>query len=453
MQKTCNRNLIDILGDYTFKTSDWEVFDIRIDIPAFSFGSDAINHQTQYSNPLVFLTTGQTSGVGIGFTLGDGNDLLCQSIKKLLSKWNGIKLQHLLEKDGLLYRFLANPDQLRWLSPNSGLVYMAASVILNTLLDWASKKQGFPLWKSLSLEPSENLIKLIDTQNIHPFFNKDYSFDCLERGLVGIEDRIDVIEAKGIPVYYTTWIGESSNDLIMNINQVNKSHGIKNFKIKINADAKLMQDKIGNIKKGINPDIVLFSDSNQSLSFTEACDIVKILDDYSIVWLEEPFAPDNVRLHKTLMEHIKSNKLQLEIVTGENCPNAHTALSFIQENGCDRFQIDACRVMSYCDILPILIACNESKTPVVPHAGGSGLDELVLHITALNHARIRTDEDISNSLTEYIGFCSSLYKHPVKVMDGHAALPTAPGYINNVSSLVYDALKADSNMETTWLKL
>ena len=40
---------------------------------------------------------------------------------------------------------IANPNQLRWLSPNSGCVYMAAGLILNTILDYAAKRAGLPV--------------------------------------------------------------------------------------------------------------------------------------------------------------------------------------------------------------------------------------------------------------------------------------------------------------------
>jgi L-fuconate dehydratase len=44
--------LVDAFSLIRFDSNKWKFVDLRIDIPPKSFGSDAINHHTQYSNPL-----------------------------------------------------------------------------------------------------------------------------------------------------------------------------------------------------------------------------------------------------------------------------------------------------------------------------------------------------------------------------------------------------------------
>ena len=48
-------------------------------------------------------------------------------------------------------------------------------------------------------------------------------------------------------------------------------------------------------------------DSNQMLSFDNACKIMKLLDENYCLWLEEPFAPDNIQLHQALKKHYSEN--------------------------------------------------------------------------------------------------------------------------------------------------
>ena len=43
-------SLLDLLKDFKFSQSDWSFLDFRIDIDPLSFGSDATNRHTQYSN-------------------------------------------------------------------------------------------------------------------------------------------------------------------------------------------------------------------------------------------------------------------------------------------------------------------------------------------------------------------------------------------------------------------
>ena len=50
---------------------------------------------------------------------------------------------------------------------------MASGVIINTLLDWASKKVGIPLWKLLALSDMIVLISWIDNRNYSNFISQE----------------------------------------------------------------------------------------------------------------------------------------------------------------------------------------------------------------------------------------------------------------------------------------
>ena len=49
------------------QSSQWRFTDLRIDIPAASFGSDAINPHTQYSNPIALMD--HEKGIAIASSL------------------------------------------------------------------------------------------------------------------------------------------------------------------------------------------------------------------------------------------------------------------------------------------------------------------------------------------------------------------------------------------------
>ena len=93
-------SLFRLLGGYTFSCSDWEVYDIRIKIPPLSFGSDVINSHTQYSNPLLLFSYEGARGVGMSLNRGDGNDLMCACVHKILDRLEGVRLRDLLSTDG-----------------------------------------------------------------------------------------------------------------------------------------------------------------------------------------------------------------------------------------------------------------------------------------------------------------------------------------------------------------
>ena len=73
--------------------AECSVSDIRFPFPALGPGSDANNAHTTYSNPYVVITDSDGhKGVGIGFTLGLGNDHVCRAIDDLFPLIEGCRL-------------------------------------------------------------------------------------------------------------------------------------------------------------------------------------------------------------------------------------------------------------------------------------------------------------------------------------------------------------------------
>lgn len=439
-----------LFKDVKINPKKWEVIDLRIDIPKHSAGSDSINPHTQYSNPTCIANINGIEAYGISFTLGIGNDLVTQSIKKLLEIFEGISIYELLEKPKNLFNVFSNPLQLRWLSPNAGCVYMAAGAILNTLLDYAAKKSGLPLWKLLALSSSEDLVRWINDSNYSNLINEREIFNILEVDKNLIKERIYEIENKGLPVYHTTWIGSSIESLTKEIQECYQESKVKTFKLKLSSNNEWNINRLKIIESPNLKDFSFCVDTNQTLSLDTALELSFLLNKKGILWLEEPFAPDNVQLHRTLKNRINNKENSLKIATGENCPNAHLAIDLLGNNGCDIFQVDACRVLSISDLIPILCAAKKFKKEIIPHAGGSGLDELVPHIQAFYLARINNLMPIEKSLMENIGFCSRFFKYPSKIIDGKAKAPYNSGYLGGFSDL---ALSSFNNKESeVWLK-
>lgn len=427
-------SLVRVLREVTIRPDEWNVHDLRCDLPRLGPGSDAMNQHTQYSNPVVVLNRAGIQATGISFTLGEGNDLLCAAIRRLVELWEGVSLADLLEREGRLATFLANPMQLRWLSPNAGVVYMAAGAILNTLLDWAARRLELPLWRALAREATDDLMLLVNSAHLGPFLTGEDVRRVLAEGECTAVDRMAEVSGSGLPVYYTTWFGTDPVGLSREIESVVDGLGIRLVKVKIGPDPGDAVTRVAAVRRGVAGGISLSVDANQTMSFDQAVEASRGLADLGVVWLEEPFAPDDVRRFVRLRSALAADGISLEIVTGENCPNAHTAAALIQEGGCDRFQPDACRVLSLCDLLPILVAGRLRGVPIVPHAGGSGLDELVPHLQAFRLARVAPEESVDSSLMEYVGVCGSVFEHPTQVVNGRATVPEDPGYLGGLSA-------------------
>jgi L-fuconate dehydratase len=443
--------LVDAFSFIRFDSKKWKFADLRIDIPPKSFGSDAINLHTQYSNPLALFEFKDFEAMGASFTLGEGNQMVCEAADFIVRQLDGMLVSDLILSDKGFYESLTNPKQLRWLSPNTGLPLMAAGLIVNTLIDAASKLCNLPAWEYLAKLPTDFLLNLIQLRHLSQFFNKNELKRILDQGLESVDNRCKNLYDKGLPVYFTTWIGDEAESIVKQIEYQYKKRGIRQFKLKISSDLDSDIIKIRRIKKLIPKQLIICVDANQTLKFDEATKWMSILSELDVLWLEEPFAPDNIVLFKELVAAKKNNKWSCEIVSGENCPNHYTAAALI-ESGINRFQSDPCRMLGLIDTVLTSCIAYIGNCKVTPHAGGSSLDEQSLHIQLFNLARICPDIDPIDSLTENVGFCSKYFLNPTVVNNGFAKTPSKSGLLVGLESSVRSKIISYKD-GITWLKL
>lgn len=429
----------------------WRFSDLRIDIPPLSYGSDAANSHTQYSNAVALLEDTNSPGIGVAFTLGEGNDMLCQASQFLVNELDGLTVADLIDSPQGLYESLVNPRQLRWLSPHAGLPMMAAGLIMNTLLDAAAKRAGMPAWEFLARLTTEDLLQLFSLRHLGPALSATDAAVTLEATWPDVTERCNYLRETGLPVYFTTWIGHSASNVAEQIVEQQNMRGISTFKVKIGPDIARDLERLDAIQAAIPRGTRIAVDANQTLSFKQAETWLRALTDRGILWLEEPFAPDNVGLFSALARSKAEAGLTCEIATGENCPNPHIASSLMTD-GLDRYQPDPCRMVGLVDGLLTALTAHKHGRAYTPHAGGTGLDELSPHLQLLNLARVDAQSDPSESLTENVGFCSRFYAQPTTVSGGWAASPSQAGLLVGVADDVSELL-VDYREGISWLEL
>lgn len=408
---------------------DCTVVDVRFPFPALGPGSDASNSHTTYSNPYVVLTDSDgEQGIGIGFTLGLGNDHVCAGVRELFPLLQGCLVEDLFFDFRTFWRRLANPPQRRWLGPYSGSHYMAAGALANAVFDLVAKRRNLPLWKLLaSLTPDETL-RLIDFRYVEHVLDPSEAKALLNADVDGRQRREQALNAEGLPCYFTTWIGTSPGGLVGQIGEIMAATGMRDFKVKVGVDPLADAAKLEAIRREFGDSISLYVDANQAWSPPQAVEWMRGLADYQVQWIEEPTAPDSIDGHRYVRDRLQP--LGIDVVTGENCPNSHVAAQFIASNAIDRFQIDACRVLGPAENILIMLLAKKFGVSICPHAGGSGLDELVPHLQAWNHVVLNASSP--KTITEQVSLCSQHFQHPSEVRKGRLRLPVAPGYLSGM---------------------
>lgn len=402
-----------------------EVEDVRFRFGRLGSGSDANNPQTDYSNPYVTLTTGRGTGAGIGFTLGRGNDLVCAAVRELAPIVVGKPVDEVVESFGEYWRALANPFQSRWIAPGAGPYHMAAGAIANAVFDAWAKERGLPLWEALSRLTPEAIVAMLDFRYVEHHLAREEALEILSANAASREARVGEIRDRGMPCYHTTWIGSGVGELLEQIERVRAERGVTTFKVKVGSDLSHDRRRLGAIRDRFSDEIDLFVDANQVWSVPGAIEWMKALAEYRIGWIEEPTAPDLVDGHRAIREGLSG--LGIDVVTGENCPNSHVAAQLIAAGAVDRFQIDACRVLGPPENILVMLVAAKHGVPICPHAGGSGLDELVGHLAAFNY--VCCSPSFERVIVEQVGFCSDYFVAPAVVSGGRLEAPREPGYI------------------------
>lgn len=403
-----------------------DVEDIRFRFPALGDGSDAINPHTDYSNPYVTVSSDRGAGVGIGFSLGRGNEQICSAVVELAPLLIGKTLEEVLFDFGTFKWTLSNPIQSRWIAPGAGAYYMAGGAIMNAVFDLWAKLEGKPLWRALiDLEP-EQIVRMIDFRYVSHVLTPFEALEILRNGVPRKESLVSELLNDGLPCYFTTWIGTGKEKLLSQIRGVRADRGITSFKLKVGSELARDRERLEAIRNEFDPDdITLFVDANQVWSAPEAVQWMRSLSEFQITWIEEPTAPDSIDGHRLIRDQLSD--LGIEVVSGENCPNPQVATQFIAGGAVDRFQIDACRMMGVADCLLVYLVAAKHGIPVCPHAGGSGLDELVPHLAAWN--QVSCAQSFDRVGVEQVGFCSHFFAQPSEVVGGRITVPRLPGYL------------------------
>jgi L-fuconate dehydratase len=399
------------------------VHDVRFPTAAAGDGSDAIN-RGDYSAAYVELRTdGPHTGAGFTFTNGRGNEIVCAAIHALAYHLEGRSLDDLISDPVGFSRSLTADPQLRWLGPEKGVIHLATAALVNAVWDLRAKEAGLPLWRLLAEMPTADLVACIDFRHIADALSPAEAAAILDRGTVGLPERLAELRTGGLPSYTTSvgWLGYP-DEKVRALARAAYADGWRAMKMKVGGAidddvrrARLIRDEIG-------PDALLMMDANQVWDVDEAIANMARLAEVNPYWIEEPTHPDDVLGHARIQRAVAP----IRVATGEVAANRVIFKQLLQAEAIGVMQVDACRVGGVPEVLAELVLAAKFGVPVCPHAGGVGLCELVQHIFAFDVLRVGTSLD--GRMVEYVDHLHEHFTDPVRTRDGRYVLPSEPGY-------------------------
>jgi L-fuconate dehydratase len=403
-----------------------DTYDIRFPTSRSLDGSDAMNPDPDYSAAYLVLRTdadGALEGHGFTFTIGRGNDVQVAAIRALREHVLGRSVDEVCADPGLLSRALIGDSQLRWLGPEKGVIHMAIGAVINAVWDLAAKREGKPLWQLLADADPEWLASQVDYRYLTDALTYDDAVDLLRRGKEGAADRAAQLRERGYPAYTTSpgWLGYSDEKLTRLAKQA-IADGFTQIKLKVGADLADDVRRMKAARDAVGPDVRIAIDANQRWDVMQAIDWIRDLERFDPYWIEEPTSPDDILGHSLIRESVAPVK----VATGEHVQNRVVFKQLIQARALDILQIDSSRVGGVNENLAILLLAAKNDLPVCPHAGGVGLCELVQHLSMFDYVALSgTTRD---RVIEYVDHLHEHFLTPVRIVDGHYAAPSAPGF-------------------------
>jgi L-fuconate dehydratase len=381
-------------------------------------GSDSVHSNPEYSYAVAEFLTSTHKGVGLAFTLGGGNDLVCRAIEYLSESFVGQEIEALMAGFGSVARRAAEHPQLRWLGPHKGVVHLALAALTNACFDLWAKSRGVPLWRLLLDLTPEQIVATLDLSYLEDVLTEQDALDLLRDELSQRESRNDVLE-RGYPGYDTSvgWFQFEDAEVRERTRKAVES-GFDAMKLKVGSrDFSRDLRRARLVREVAGDNVRIMFDVNQQWTLPQAITACRELAPLNPYWIEEPTHPDDVYAHKTLAEAISPVPLAL----GEHVPNRIVFKNFLQAKAVGFVQVDAVRVGGVSEFLAVSLISRRFGVPVVPHVGDMG--QIHQHLVLFNHIAVGHPA----LFLEYIPHLRERFVHPARVEAGVYRTPEEPG--------------------------
>jgi len=167
------------------------------------------------------------------------------------------------------------------------------------------------------------------------------------------------------------WAKYSVDDLVREAEKY-ASQGCKYYKMKIHdPDPKVNRERVQAVKRALGPGVRMMVDVNQRLDVLGNQRQAALLEEFDLVWYEEPVLADDFR---SLEEVAKT--IRIPVATGENNYTRYEFRELIERKAARYLMPDVCRANGYSETLKIGHLAAAHGVQISPHVA----HELSLHI-------------------------------------------------------------------------
>ena len=337
---------------------------MQVDLIPKVVRTDAIQAFTKQETPIVRITTDDgIVGTGYAYTVGTGGSAIVAMIRDDLAP-------ALIGRDPSLVEQIWK-DLFFHVHANAvgATVSLSLAAIDLALWDIRCQKAGEPLWRLAG----------------------------------GAQKRLPLYSTEG------GWLNFTIEELVDGALQA-KEQGFLGCKPKVGKPS-AAEDvaRLQAVREAVGPDFAVMVDANQAFTVSEAIRRARLFEPMDLAWFEEPMPAEDLRGHMRL-----SSSTSLPVAVGESIYHASHFREYLANDACSIVQVDVARIGGITPWLKVAHLAESFNISVCPHY----LMEIHVSLCAA----------VPNAQwVEYIPQLTDLTTTAMRIEDGHAYPPEAPG--------------------------
>src|SRR3954469_20121187 len=188
------------------------------------------------------------------------------------------------------------------------------------------------------------------------------------------------------------------------------AEGIGGIKIKVGQpDSRIDLERVTAVREHLGDDVPLMVDANQQWDRPTALRFGRVLEQFGLVWIEEPLDAYDAEGHAQL-----AAALDTPIATGEMLSSVAEHIALIEHRSVDVIQPDAPRIGGITPFLRLAALADQASLQLAPHFAM----EIHLHLAA-SYPR--------EPWVEHFEWLDPLFNERLETRDGRMVVPDRPG--------------------------
>jgi L-alanine-DL-glutamate epimerase-like enolase superfamily enzyme len=247
-----------------------------------------------------------------------------------------------------------------------------------------------------------------------------YALSALDIGLwdvAGKAARLPLYKLWGavtdrVPAYGSGGWGRYTLDDLVGEAERYAAMGCRYYKMKIHhPDPRENRKRVETVRRALGDGVRMMVDANQRLDVLANQRQAALLEDFDLVWYEEPVLADDLAACAEV-----AHSIRIPVATGENNYTRFEFRELLDRKAARYLMPDVCRANGFSETLRIGHLAAAHQVAVSPHV----VHELSLHVTA----------SLSNGfLVELIDWTPpDLFEDLPRCVDGHFTIPDRPGH-------------------------